>query len=93
MGMLSPSVFIFQRDGFQDFPGGPVAKTGASNAGVQAPFLIWELSHHMLCGAVPLAPKLTKSKKKKRKKKKKTKRDGSQVLEKDISWIVKLAKV
>ena len=66
MGVLSPSVFTFQRDGFQDFPGGPVAKTGASNAGVQAPFLIWELSHHMLCGAVPLPPKLTKSKNKKK---------------------------
>ena len=58
--------------------------------GVQVSFLVWELSKHMLYGAVPLPPKITKSKKKKRKKRE---RDGSQVLEKDISWIVKLTKV
>jgi len=32
--------------------------------GVQVSFLVWELSNHMLYGAVPLPPKITKSKKK-----------------------------
>ena len=50
MGMLSPSVFTFQRDGFQDFPGGPVAKTwcfqcrGAGSIpdlGAKSPHAVW----------------------------------------------------
>ena len=34
----------------RDFPGGPVVKTLASNAGVQAQSLFGELGSHILCG-------------------------------------------